>query len=329
VTSRRNFLVTLAGGLLAAPLTAQAQQAPKTPRVGLILTANRNLVEHMVKAFDDGMREHGYKDGHNVVIERRFADGRPERLPALATELVRLKVDIIVTGSNPVIDAVKKATATIPVVMAVSRDPVGSGFIASLSRPGGNITGSTTDTAPDILGKNLELLKEAVPRASRVAYLWNPAPSAAGTYRSAAESAAQRLGVKLQPVELRGGDDLEPALAAMTREHASALLVPIDPVPFSFRDRLVSLAAKHRLPTMYGAREFPEVGGLMSYGPNVASLFRRAPAYVDRILKGVKPGDLPIEQPTKFELVINLKTAKALGLMIPPSLLARADEVIE
>ncbi len=319
----------LAGGLLTTPLTAHAQQSPKMPRIGLLLTANRTVAEHIVRAFDEGMRELGYAEGRNVVIEGRFADGKPERLPALAAELVQLKVDIIVTGSNPVIDAVKKATATIPVVMGVSRDPVGSGFIASLARPGGNITGSTNDTAPDILGKNLELLKEAVPRASRVALLWNPVPSAAGAYRNAAASAAQRLGVKLQTVEVRGGNDLEPAFTAMTRERAAALLVPVDPLPFSFRSPIIRLAEKHRLPAMYGLREFPEAGGLMSYGSNIASLFRRAATYVDKILKGAKPADLPVEQPTKFELVINLKAAKALGLTIPPSLLQRADEVIQ
>jgi putative ABC transport system substrate-binding protein len=329
VTTRRAFMGTLAGGLLATPLTAHAQQSPKMPRIGFIVTANRRMVEHIVRAFDEGMRELGYAEGRNVVIERRFADGKPERLPALAAELVQLKVDIIVTGSNPVIDAVKKATATIPVVMGVSRDPVGSGFIASLARPGGNITGLTSDTAPDILGKNLELLKEAVPRASRVAFLWNPVPSAAGAYRNAAASAAHRLGVKLQTVEVRGGNDLESAFAAMTRERAEALLVPLDPLPFSFRKPIILLAEKHRLPAMYGLREFPEAGGLMSYGSNLASLFGRAAVYVDKILKGARPGDLPVEQPSKFEMVINLKTAKALGLTIPPSLLQRADEVIQ
>jgi putative ABC transport system substrate-binding protein len=329
VTTRRAFIGTLAGGLLTSPRAAKAQRAQKMPRIGFIVTANRNVAEHIVRAFDEGMRELGYVEGRSVVIERRFADGKPERLSALAAELVQLKVDIIVTGANPVIDAVKKATATIPVVMGVSRDPVGAGFIASLARPGGNITGLTTDTTPDALGKNLELLKEAVPRATRVALLWNPAPSAARTYRDAAESAARRLGVKLQAVELRGSNDLESAFAAMTRERAGALLVPVDPLPFSFREPIVRLAERHRLPAMYGLREFPEAGGLMSYGSNVASLFRRAATYVDKILKGAKPADLPVEQPNKFELVINLKTAKALGLTIPPSLLQRADEVIE
>jgi putative tryptophan/tyrosine transport system substrate-binding protein len=326
VTTRRAFIGTLAGGLLAAPRAARAQ---KVYRIGFIQTAVRNQIEHLVKAFDDGMRELGYEEGRKVVIERRFADGQQERLPALAAELVRLKVDVIVTGANPVIDAVKKATTTIPVVMAVSRDPVGAGFIASLSRPGGNITGLTNDPSPDILGKNFELLKEVVPRASRMAFVWNPVPSAAGTYRNAAESAARKLGVKFQSVEVRGRNDLENAFAAMARERADGVVVPADPVFFSAKGQLALLAARHRLPAMYGLREYAEAGGLMSYGPNVAYQFRRAATYVDKILKGAKPADLPVEQPTKFEFVINLKTAKALGLTIPQSLLLRADEVIQ
>ena len=329
MTSRRAFMGALAGGLLSTPLTANAQQSPKMPRIGFIVTANRSVAEHIVRAFDEGMRELGYTEGRNVAIERRFADGKPERLPALAAELVQLKVNIIVTGANPVIDAVKKATATIPVVMGVSRDPVGSGFIASLSRPGGNITGLTNDTAPDILGKNFELLKAAAPRASRMAFVWNPVPSGSGAYWNAAESAAQKLSVKLQSVEVRGPNDLENAFAAIVRERANGVVVLQDPVFFSARSQLISLAARHRLPAMYGSSEFAEEGGLMAYGPNIGYQFRHAATYVDKILKGAKPADLPVEQPTKFELVINLKTAKALGLTIPPSLLQRADEVIQ
>jgi putative ABC transport system substrate-binding protein len=321
--------VILTVALLAAPILAEAQQAQDVRRIGLLLSVPRNTSEHLVKAFDEGMRELGYEEGRNVVVERRFADGKLERLPALAAELVRLKVDVIVTGSNPVIDAVKKATATIPVVMSVSRDPVGAGFIASLSRPGGNITGLTNDPAPDILGKNLEFLKEAAPRVSRIAFLWNPVPSSAGTYRSAAESAAQKLSLRLQSVEVRGGNDLENAFSAIVRERADGVVVQADPVFLSARSQLVLLAAKHRLPAMYGVREFAEAGGLMSYGSNVAYQFRRAATYVDKILRGAKPADLPVEQPTKFELVINLKTAKALGLTIPQSVLVRADHIIQ
>jgi putative ABC transport system substrate-binding protein len=234
-----------------------------------------------------------------------------------------------VTGANPVIAAVKQATATIPVVMMVSRDPVGAGFIASLARPGGNITGFANDPTPEIIGKNLELLKEAAPRVSRVAFLWNPVPPGAGTYKNAVESAARKLGVTFQSVEVRGRNDFEGAFAAMVRERANGVVVAADPVLLGPRSQIVLLAARSRLPAVYVQREFAEAGGLMSYGPNIADQFRRAAIYVDKILKGAKPGDLPVEQATKFELVINMKTAKALGLTIPPSLLQRADELIQ
>jgi putative tryptophan/tyrosine transport system substrate-binding protein len=228
-----------------------------------------------------------------------------------------------------VIAAVKRATATIPVVMAVSRDPVGAKFIANLARPGANITGLANDTAPEIIGKNLALLTEAVPRVSRVAYLWNPVPPGADTSKNVVESAARNLGVGFQSVEVRARNEFESAFAAMVRERANGVVVAQDPVTLGSRGQVVQLAARSRLPAVYGLREFTEAGGLMSYGPNIADQFRRAATYVDRILKGAKPGDLPIEQPTKFDMVINLKTAKTLGLTIPPSLLQRADQVIE
>ena len=326
---RRTFIGTLAGGLLAAPLAAEAQPTGKVYRIGLILTGAPDESGQLVKALDVGLRELGYVEGRNVVLEGRFAEGRQERLPALAAELVRLKVDVLVTGSNPVIAAVKQVTATIPVVMAVSRDPVGAGFIASLARPGGNITGLANDPAPEIIGKNLELLREAAPRVSRVAFLWNPVPSGAGTYKDVVESAARNLGVTFQSVEVRERNEFERAFAAMARERANGLVVATDPVILGPRRQVVLLAAKSQLPAVYGLREFAEAGGLMSYGPNITDQFRRAAIYVDKILKGVKPGDLPVDQATKFELVINLKTAKALGLAIPPSLLGRADQVIE
>lgn len=315
--------------LLATPLTADAQTTGKVYRIGFIQTAAPNEMEHLTKALDTGLRELGYVEGWNVVLVRRFAGGKQERLPALAAELARLNVDVIVTGANPVIAAVKQATATIPVVMAVSRDPVGSGFIASLARPGGNITGLANDPTPEILGKNLELLKEAVPRVSRVALLWNPVPPGAGSYRKVVESAAQKLGVAIQPVEVRGRDELEGAFAAMVRERADGVVVLPDPVLIAARNQVVLLAASHRLPAIYGQREYAEVGGLMSYGPNIALQFRRAAVYVDKILKGAKPGDLPVEQPATFELVLNLRTAKALGLTIAPALRLRADQIIE
>ncbi len=326
---RRTFIGVIAGGLLTAPLSAEAQSIGKVYRIGFIQTAAPNEMEHLTKALDEGLRELGYVEGRNIVFERRFAEGKQERLPALAAELVRLNVDVIVTGANPVIAAVKQATATIPVVMAVSRDPVGAGFIASLARPGGNITGFANDPTPEIIGKNLELLKEAAPRVSRVAFLWNPVPPGAGTYKNAVESAARKLGVTFQSVEVRGRNEFEGAFAAMVRERANGVVVAADPVLLGPRSQVVLLAARSRLPAVYVQREFAEAGGLMSYGPNIADQFRRAAIYVDKILKGAKPGDLPVEQATKFELVINLKTAKALGLTIPQSLLQRADEIIQ
>ena len=327
--NRRGFIGTLAGGLFAVPLVTAAQPTAKVYRIGFLVTATSTETGHLFKALSAGLRELGYVEGRNVVFERRFGEGRQERLPALAAELVRLNVDILVTGSNPVIAAVKQATATIPVVMAVSRDPVGAKFIASLARPGGNITGLANDTAPDIIGKNLALLKEAVPRISRVTYLWNPVPPGAEASKNALESAARNLGVAFQSVEVRGHAELEGAFAAMVRERANGIVVAQDPVTFGSRSHVALLAARSRLPAVYGVGEFAEAGGLMSYGPNIADQFRRAAIYVDKILKGAKPGDLPIEQPTKFELVINLKAAKALGLTLPPSLVQRADQVIE
>ncbi len=329
VTTRREFVGALVGGLLVSPLAAEAQQAGRVYRIGFLQTSAPEEQVHLTKALDEGLRELGYVEGRNIVIERRFAGGKQERLPALAAEIVRLKVDVIVTGANPVIAAVKQATATIPVVMAVSRDPVGVGFIASVARPGGNITGLSNDPTPEIVGKYLELLKEAVPGVSRVALVWNPVPPGARTYRDVVERAARKLGVAVQSVEVRGRDDFEGGFAAMGRGRADGVVVLPDPVIFSARDQVALLAVKNRLPAVTGLREFAEAGSLMSYGPNIAQQFRRAATYVDKILKGAKPGDLPVEQATKFELVINLKTAKALGLTIPRSLLLRADEVIQ
>jgi putative ABC transport system substrate-binding protein len=314
---------------VAVPLTADAQQTGKVYRIGYIVTATPDEQEHLTRALDDGMRELGYVEGRNIVVERRFAGGKQERLPDLAAELVRLNVDIIVTGSNPVIAAVKQATATIPVVMAASRDPVGSGFVASVARPGGNITGLTNDPTPEIQGKSLELLKEAVPMAWRVALVWNPLPPGAETYRKIVESAARKLGVSVQSVEVRGRNEFEGAFAAIARERVDGVVVLPDPIFFTARKQVVELTTKYRLPAVYHAREFVEIGGLMSYGVNFAHQFRRSASYVDKILKGAKPGDLPVEQATRFELVVNLKTAKALGLTIPPSVLLRADHIIE
>jgi putative ABC transport system substrate-binding protein len=305
-------------------------QAPERPfRIGYIQTATPDEQAHLTKAFEEGLRDLGYVEGRNIVLERRFAWGKQERLPELAAELVKLNVDVIVTGGNPVIAAVQKATTTIPVVMAASRDPVGSGFIASLATPAGNITGLTSDPSPEFHGKRLELLKAAVPRASRVALLWNPVPPSAATYRKIVEDAALKLGMSVQVVEVRGRDELDGAFAAIVRGRADAVIVDSDPVFFTARSKLVELAMKHQLPAVYQAREFVVIGGLMSYGDNVAYRFRRAAVYVDKILKGAKPGALAVEQSAKFEFMLNLKTAQQLGLALPPTVLLRADEVIQ
>jgi putative tryptophan/tyrosine transport system substrate-binding protein len=325
----RRLATALVFLLLAMPVAAVAQRREGVHRIGYIQTATAEEQKRLTAALEDGLRELGYVEGRNVVIERRFADGKPERLPALAAELVRLDVDVIVTGANPVIAAVMQATTTIPVVMATSRDPVGSGFIASLARPGGNITGLSGDPTPEVQSKRLELLKEAVPRASRVALLWNPRSPGAQTYRQATESAALKLDLTLHAVEAHGRDEFESAFAAMSRQRADALVVLPDPLFFTARAQVVELAAAHRLPAVYHAREVVDAGGLMSYGASLSSQFRRAAVYVDRILTGAKPGELAVEQAAKFELVINLKAAAGLGLTIPMTLRLRADDVIE
>jgi putative ABC transport system substrate-binding protein len=313
---------------LPAALAAGVQPAGRVYRVGVLYTATPRDVEHVNKALDDGLRELGYGVGRQLVVERRFAEGKQERLPALAAELVLSRVDVIVTGSNPVIAAVKQATTTIPVVMAIARDPVGAGFIASLARPGGNITGLANDPAPEIQGKNVEFLKEAVPRISRVGIVWNPVPPGAETYLHAAESAARRLGVAFEAVAAHGDQELDGAFVALLRARAEGVVVLQDPVFFAARGHIVRLAARHKLPAVYALSEFVEAGGLMSYGVNLAHQFRRAAGYVDKILKGARPGELAVEQAAQFELRINANTAKALGLTIPQSLQLRVDRVI-
>jgi len=267
-------------------------------------------------------------EGQNIVIERRYSEGRNERLPDLAADLVRLKVDVIVAAGTPPPYAAKRATTTIPIVMTNASDPVGSGLVASLARPGGNITGLSL-LSPELAGKQLELLKETVPKVSRVAVLWNPANPVHTLILRQAEVAARSLRLQLQILEARGPNEFDSAFSAMTKERAGALLVLADPMFFGHRTRLADLAAKSRLPSVFLLREHADAGGLMAYGPSTRDNFRRAATYVDKILKGAKPGDLPIEQPTKFELVINLKTAKALGLTIPRFVLGRADEVLQ
>jgi putative ABC transport system substrate-binding protein len=320
------LLVTFALGLLVAPLAPDAQPSAKVARIGWLAGTTPGQ-EPSVEAFLEGMRALGYVEGQNLVMEHRGAAGQYERLPDLAAELVRLKVDVLLVVSTPATLAAKQATTTIPIVMMGVGDPVGSGLVASLARPGGNVTGLASLT-PDLVGKQLEFLKQVLPTVSRVAVLWNPTnPNHARIVR-AADVAAQALGVQLHRVEARGPDAFDRAFAAMTSAHAGALLVLGDSMVFQHRRRFAELAATSRLPTMHNIRAYVEAGGLMAYGPNTPDIRRRAATYVDKILKGAKPGDLPIEQPTKFELVINLKTAQALGLTIPPTLLFQADEVI-
>jgi len=318
--------LALLGIVLAvfAPATSLAQQKPKVPHIGFL---RAEAPDFLLDAFRDGLRELGYVEGQTVVIEQRWAYGRFEKLPEMANELVRMKVDVIVTASTPAVLAVKRATSTIPVVIAASGDPVANGFVTSLAHPGGNITGLTI-MIEELAVKRLEILKECVPRASRVAVLWSAAnPSYASIVKNI-EGAAPR--VKLQPelIKVFGPDQVDSALAEVARSHADALYVFEDPVFRSNSKPISDFAAKHRLPTIYGGSEFVHDGGLLSYGPSFAEMFRRAAGYVDKILKGAKPADLPIEQLSKFELAVNLRTARALGLTIPESILVRADEVV-
>ena len=323
---RQILLVPLAFGVLWATLPADAQQPRKVPRVGFVcaLSGPSSHTEEFLR----GLRELGYVEGKNITVEYRFADGRLERFRDFAAELARQKVDIIVAASAQAIQPAKDATRTIPIIMAQSEDPVGSGFVAGLARPGGNLTGLTT-MSPELSGKRLELLKDVVPRVSRVAVLWNGANPVAALELRETEVAARALGVKLQPLKVRGPNDLGRAFSAMTRERAGALIVLPDFMFFVHRARLVDLAAKGRLPVIYEGPEFAEAGGLLAYGPRYDDLFRRSAAFVDKILKGARPADLPVEQPTRFDLVLNLKTARALGLAIPQSVLIRADRVIQ
>jgi putative tryptophan/tyrosine transport system substrate-binding protein len=318
--------LSLGSILLALGLPAQAQQPSKVARIGYLNPGDPVSRTYRTEAFRQGLKELGYIEGKNIIIEYRFAEARSERLPELARDLVRLKVDIIFAGGHPATEAAKNATQTIPIVTS-SQDPVSSGFVAGLPRPGGNITGLTNLTS-ELVGKRLELLKEVIPQLSRVAVLWTPSHPASTIWRRT-EVAAQSLGVQLQAAEVRDRDDLEPAFAAIKRERAEALLMLRNPLVNDLTKRIANLAAASRLPAIYDEQRFPELGGLMSYGVNLADVDRRAAIYIDKILKGANPADLPIERPTKFELVINLKTAKALGLKIPAHLLMEADKVIE
>ena len=319
--------VALALGLTLAPLVAQAQQASKVPRIGYLSAGAPTTASPFENAFRQGLRELGYVEDRNIAIEYRWAEGKYERLPELAAELVRLKVDVILAVTTPGAQAAKASTRTIPIVFTLVADPAASGLVASLARPSGNITGLPS-IASEIIGKQLELLKETVARVSRVAVLQNPDASSHPFMVREAAGAARALGVQLRVLEARSSNDLDAAFTAITGERADALLVLADPFFRTHRARIADFAAKSRLPSVSGERGQTEVGGLMSYGPSRLDMFRRAATYVDKILKGTKPADLPVEQPTKFELVINLKTAKALGLAIPQSVLVRADEII-
>ena len=327
--NRRRFLRHIGLGILATPFIARAQPAAKVVRIGYLSANPGSPSAPPVKAFRQGLHDLGWIEGQNVVIEYRWADGHFERLPALAAELVRLKVDVIVASPTPAALAAKKATDTIPIVGTSLTDAVGLGLIASVARPAGNVTGVSYSLAPEIFGKHLALLTEVVPKVRRIAILSNPAgPAQPATIRNIQE-AARSMGLQLALVEARGPGEFDAAFATSARERVGAVFVVMDPAFIGQRGRLPELAAKNRLPSMFTQRIDAEAGGLLSYGPSIPGLYRRAATYVDKILKGARPGDLPVEQATSFELVINLKTAKTLGLTIPPSLLARADQVID
>jgi putative ABC transport system substrate-binding protein len=326
---RRRKFVALLGGMVAAwPFAARAQHWGKIPRVGFMGNSTAALEANLIGPFREGLREHGYEEGRNVEIVFRWAEGRYERFPALIAELIAANVDVIVTAGTPAALAVKKATSTVPVVMAAVGDPVGTGIVSSLARPGGNITG-LSGTAPDLEGKRLELLREVVPNLSQVAFFLNPANALHDISLRQARAAANALHIKLLPQEVRRSEDLDGAFASIVKERPGGLLILADRVFLHDRERIMKFATERRLPSVNAYRELVEAGGLMSYGPSYEDMHRRAADYVDKILRGAKPADIPIEQPTKFDLVINLTTARALGLTVPDALLARADEVIE
>jgi putative ABC transport system substrate-binding protein len=324
---RRRFPLTSLAGALAAPLAAGAQQVGRVYRVGYLNPGGSSLAPIRLEPLRQGLRDLGYIEGRNLLIEVRWGEGRLDHLAGLAAELVNSKVDVIVTAAAPAARAAREATTTIPVVMVDPGDPGGSGLVASLAKPGGNITGLSS-AIPDIVGKQVQMLKEAIPGVLNLAFLSNPAVPAGATALKEVEIAARAIGARVQAVGVRDPSEFEGALMGVAKERAAMVVFP-DPLTFTQRGRLMDLALQHRIAVVSGSREFAEAGGLMAYGPSFADMFRRAAVYVDKILRGAKAADLPVEQPTTFELVINLKTAKALGLTIPPSLLQRADQVIE
>jgi len=327
--NRNIFSIALCTLLLTMCFPAGAQQPAKVPRIGFLGATDASRFSDRLDGFRKGLYDVGYSEGKNITIEYRWAKGTPSLLPALAAELVQLKVDVIVpAGGTQAILAAKNATKTIPIVFAGSNDPVSVGIVASFARPGGNITGLTLG-GPELYGKRLEILKETIPTLSRVSILFDPTNASAELILNEIRTSARVLSLKIQPLEVRSGGDIDSALDAATKARADALIILEHPAIILHLKRIMNLAAQNRFPTMYADRERPEAGGFMSYGANISDLYRRAATYVGKILKGANPGDLPVEQPTKFELVINLKTAKAIGLPIPPTVLARADKVIK
>jgi putative ABC transport system substrate-binding protein len=325
---RRELISLLGGAAVAWPLAARAQQSATVPRVGFMGNSTAALEANLVGPFREGLRELGYHEGRNIVVEYRWAEGNYERFPALIADLLAAKVDVIVTAGTPAAIAVKKATMTVPLVMVAVGDPVGTGLVPSLARPGGNLTGLSS-VAPDLEGKRLELLREVVPKLAQVGVFFNPANLFHTVSMQNARAATAALRIKLLPLSVRVSQDLDGAFATILKEKPDALLVLADRVYLHERKRMMDFALQHRLPSSNAHKEMVEAGGLMSYGPSYEDMHRRAADYVDKILKGAKPGDLPIQQPTKFDLKVNLKTAKALGLNAPATLLALADEVIE
>jgi putative tryptophan/tyrosine transport system substrate-binding protein len=325
---KNNVLFIVATLILASFYLAEAQQPGKVPRIGILPPGPISERVHLWEAFRQGLRELGYVEGQNIILVFPSGEVKPERLHDLAAELVSLKVDVIVAAAVVAVQAAKEVTKTIPIVTPIISDPVETRLVASLARPGGNITGLSYMSS-DLSGKRLELLREVVPRMSRVAVLSNPAAPGVPVQMRETKQAAQALGIQLQRLEVRSPDDFERVFQAATKERAGALIALDDPFVFTHRTRIVKLAAKSRLPEIYGFREFVEAGGLMSYAANLSDMYRRAATYVDKILKGAKPADLPVQQPTKFEFVINLKTAKQISLTIPPNVLARADKVLK
>jgi ABC-type uncharacterized transport system substrate-binding protein len=321
-------LVAIIAGMLP-PCGAGGQQPAKVPRVGILFAGTPTAAAQFNEAFTQGLTERGYVEGRSIIVERRYAGGSGDRINEIAAELVRTSMDVIVTPTDPTIAAVKRQTQSIPIVMVAASDPVGTGFVASLARPGANVTGMSW-MAPETSAKRLELLREAVPQLSRVAVIWNPDVRGALLDFKQLEEPARSMGVQLQSIEVSRADDLARGFSAIIDARAEALMVlSPNPVTFANHGQLVSFAQRHRLPSIYGVHEYVDGGGLMAYGASVRAAYRRAAYFVDRILKGTRPGDLPVEQPTTFELVINAKTAKALGMTIPPSLLSRADRVID